>query len=185
MTFDKHAAMPAFGYPEAIDTWTGSIARALDKWNHTHDSHLVYSLDFRKDDTVIQRINPPGLHQTPGYHHVTTADATRLVFLAGQCPLDESGQVVGADDLHAQVEQVVRNIATALSCVGATPDDVVRTVIYVVSSNRDDLSFVWTMLQQSSIASALSTASTLLGVSQLGYSGQLVEIDVTAIQSFT
>jgi enamine deaminase RidA (YjgF/YER057c/UK114 family) len=130
---------------------------------------------------LIQRINPPGLHQPPGYHHVTVVDATRMVFLAGQCPLDERGQLVGTGDLRMQVEQVIRNIVTAISCVGATPDDVVRTVIYVVSPDRDDLSFVWTMLQKSVIATALTTASTLLGVSQLGYPGQLVEIDVTAI----
>lgn len=129
---------------------------------------------------MIQRINPPGLHQPPGYHHVTVVDATKMVFLAGQCPLDEWGQLVGTGDLRMQVEQVIRNIVTALSCIGATPDDVVRTVIYVVSPDRDDLSFVWTMLQKSVIAAALSTASTLLGVSQLGYPGQLVEIDVTA-----
>jgi len=132
---------------------------------------------------LIQRINPPGLHQTPGYHHVTVADASKMVFLAGQCPLDEWGQLVGTDDLRPQVEQVIRNIVTALSSVGATPDDVVRTVIYVVSTNRDDLSLVWTMLRNSTIAPALSTASTLLGVSQLGYPGQLVEIDVTALSS--
>lgn len=130
---------------------------------------------------MIQRINPPGLHQTPGYHHVTVADATRMVFLAGQCPLDEQGQLVGDNDLPAQVEQAIHNIATALSSVGATADDVVRTVIYVVSPNRDDLALVWTILRNSAIAAALSTASTLLGVSQLGYPGQLVEIDVTAI----
>ena len=130
---------------------------------------------------MIQRINPPGLHQTPGYHHVTIADSTKMVFLAGQCPLDQWGQLVGADDLRAQVEQVIRNIVTALSSVGATPDDVVRTVIYVVSPDREDLSLVWTILRESAIATALSTASTLLGVSLLGYPGQLVEIDVTAI----
>ena len=130
---------------------------------------------------MIQRINPPGLHQPPGYHHVTVADATRMVFLAGQCPLDEAGQLVGDGDLRAQVEQVIRNIVTALSSVGATAGDVVRTVIYVVSSKRDDLALVWTMLRSSAIAPALRTASTLLGVSQLGYPGQLVEIDVTAI----
>jgi enamine deaminase RidA (YjgF/YER057c/UK114 family) len=106
-----------------------------------------------------------------------------MVFLAGQCPLDESGQLVGTGDLGMQVEQVIRNILTALSYVGATPDDVVRTVIYVVSSNRDDLAFVWTMLRKSAIVTALGTASTLLGVSQLGYAGQLVEIDVTAIRA--
>ena len=104
-----------------------------------------------------------------------------MVFLAGQCPLDEAGQLVGDGDLRAQVEQVIRNIVTALSSVGATAGDVVRTVIYVVSSNRDDLALVWTMLRSSAIAPALSTASTLLWVSQLGYPGQLVEIDVTAI----
>jgi hypothetical protein len=37
------------------------------------------------------------------------------------------------------------------------------------------------MLRNSAIAAALSTASTLLGVCQLGYRGQLVEIDVTAM----
>ena len=70
---------------------------------------------LRKDDALIQRINPPGLHQPPGYHHVTVVDATTMVFLAGQCPLDQRGQLVGADDLQAQVEQVIRNIVTALS----------------------------------------------------------------------
>lgn len=130
---------------------------------------------------MIQRVNPPGLHQPPGYHHVTLVETTRMIFLAGQCPLDEAGQLVGDGDLRAQVEQVVRNIVTALSSVGATADDVVRTVIYVVSSEREDLSLVWSILRNSAIANALSTASTLLGVSQLGYPGQLVEIDVTAI----
>ncbi len=138
-------------------------------------------LRFRKDGVLIHRMNPPDLHQTPGYHHVTIADAARMVFLAGQCPLDEGGQLVGVDDLRAQVEQVVRNIITALSAVGATPDDVVRTVIYVVSTNRDDLALVWGALRNSPLAAALSTASTLLGVSQLGYPGQRVEIDVTAV----
>lgn len=130
---------------------------------------------------MIQRINPPGLHQTPGYHHVIVARSNTMVFLAGQCPLDEKGQLVGAGDLAVQVEQVIRNIITALSSVDATPNDVVRTVIYVVSSNRDDLSLVWSMLRTSAMAAALSTASTLLGVSQLGYPDQLVEIDVTAV----
>lgn len=130
---------------------------------------------------MIQRINPPGLHQTPGYHHVTVADVTRIVFLAGQCPLDEQGELVGSGDLRAQVNQVIRNIVTVLSSVGATADNVVRTVIYVVSPNRDDLALVWTILRNSAIATALSTASTLLGVSQLGYPGQLVEIDVTVV----
>jgi enamine deaminase RidA (YjgF/YER057c/UK114 family) len=128
----------------------------------------------------MERTNPDGLHATPGYHHVTVSGAARMVFLAGQCPLNEAGELTGAGDLAAQVGQVIHNILVALSSVGAGPADVVRTVIYVVSAERADLAAVWQILRSSAIADALSSASTLLGVSQLGYPGQLVEIDVTA-----
>jgi enamine deaminase RidA (YjgF/YER057c/UK114 family) len=136
-----------------------------------------------KNWPVIERTNPPGLHKPPGYHHVIISDATRLVFLAGQCPLDEQGQLIGLGDLQAQVGQVARNIMIALSSVGAVPAAVVRTVIYVVSADRSDLAAVWTALRSSPVAEALTSASTLLGVAQLGFPGQLVEIDVTAALS--
>ncbi len=128
---------------------------------------------------TIERSNPAGLHATPGYHHVTRVEADRLVFLAGQCPLDESGQLAEGG-FDGQTDQVVRNILVALESVGARPEDVVRTVIYVVSPDRDDLGGVWARLNASPLAPAFSTASTLLGVAQLGFTGQLVEIDVTA-----
>jgi enamine deaminase RidA (YjgF/YER057c/UK114 family) len=128
----------------------------------------------------VERINPEGLHANPGYHHVTVSSAARMVYLAGQCPLNEAGELTGDGDLAAQVGQVISNILVALSAVGAGPADVVRTVIYVVSADRADLSNVWQLLRSSALADALTSASTLLGVSQLGYPGQLVEIDVTA-----
>jgi enamine deaminase RidA (YjgF/YER057c/UK114 family) len=128
---------------------------------------------------TIRRQNPPTLHATPGYHHVTTTEARRTVYLAGQCPLAPDATVVPGDVL-AQVDQVVANTATALTAAGATPDDVVRTVVYVVTSDRTTLSAVWDRFTTSEIATAFTTASTLLGVAQLGYPGQLVELDVTA-----
>jgi enamine deaminase RidA (YjgF/YER057c/UK114 family) len=128
---------------------------------------------------TISRNNPEGLHATPGYHHVTRVQADTLVYLAGQCPLQESGELAPGG-LEGQTEQVIANILTALKSAGATPDDVVRTVIYVASSEREELSAVWTQLNASPLAPAFTTASTLLGVAQLGFPGQLVEIDVTA-----
>ncbi|WP_435154869.1 RidA family protein [Amycolatopsis sacchari] len=126
----------------------------------------------------IERRNPEGLHATPGYHHITVVDARRLVFLAGQCPLAPDGTIPPA--LPEQTDQVVANTLTALEDAGATPDDVVRTVIYVASSDRADLSAVWDRLTGSALGRAFSTASTLLGVTCLGFPGQLVELDVTA-----
>jgi enamine deaminase RidA (YjgF/YER057c/UK114 family) len=120
-----------------------------------------------------------GLHATPGYHHVNIA--LGLVFLAGQCPLDVDGVLVAPGDLTGQTAQVIANISAALASVGADPADVIRTVIYVVSADRDQLAGVWATLRSSVISEAFSSASTLLGVAQLGFPGQLVEIDVTAV----
>jgi enamine deaminase RidA (YjgF/YER057c/UK114 family) len=129
---------------------------------------------------MIVRRNPAGLHPTPGYHHVTVVTATRTAYLAGQCPLDPQGELVGADDLDAQVDQVAGNALAALRSVDAAPEHVVRTVIYVVSSDRSALAQVWRRFQASQLGPAFSSASTLLGIAQLGFPGQLVELDVTA-----
>lgn len=130
---------------------------------------------------TIERRNPGGLHATPGYHHITTVHAEKLVFLAGQCPLDRDGRIPSG--LAAQTSQVVANTLLALTEAGVTPDDVVRTVVYVASADRDDLSQVWAQLTDSALGRAFSTASTLLGVACLGFPGQLVELDVTAALS--
>jgi enamine deaminase RidA (YjgF/YER057c/UK114 family) len=130
---------------------------------------------------MIERSNPPTLHQPPGYHHVTVVQPGVTVQLAGQCPLGTDGTLVGPGDLVQQTEQVARNIGTALASVGAAASDVVRTVIYVAASDRESLSTVWSSLTSSGVAEAFTSAATLLGVAQLGFPGQLVEVDVTAV----
>ncbi|MEW1690289.1 RidA family protein [Streptomyces sp. NPDC091265] len=128
----------------------------------------------------ITRINPASLHQTPGYHHITVVEAGRTAYLAGQCPLDGTGTLVGPGDLELQTDQIVANAMTALAAVGAEPQHVVRSVIYVRSDDRGALGATWQRLNASALAPAFTTASTLLGVSQLGFTGQLIEVDLTA-----
>ena len=128
----------------------------------------------------VTRINPEGLHLPPGYHHITVVAAGRTAYLAGQCPIGADGVLVGADDLDAQVEQTVANALAALAAVPARPVDVVRSVIYVVSQDTHVLGRVWAQLAASPLAEAFSSAATLLGVASLGFTGQLVEIDLTA-----
>ncbi|MEU0914721.1 RidA family protein [Streptomyces althioticus] len=128
----------------------------------------------------ITRLNPPQLHATPGYHHITVVEAGRTAYLAGQCPLDVSGELVGEGDLDAQIDQVAANALAALNAVGAGPEHVVRSVIYVVSDDVPVLGSAWRRLTSSVVGPAFTTASTLLGVARLGFSGQLVEVDLTA-----
>jgi enamine deaminase RidA (YjgF/YER057c/UK114 family) len=116
-------------------------------------------------------MNPPQLHQPPGYHHVTVVPAGPTAHLAGQCPIDAHGRLIGPGDIDAQVDQVVSNATAALAAVSAVPDDVIRSVIYVVSDETDSLERVWTRLLGSALAPAFTSAATVLGVSRLGFRG--------------
>jgi enamine deaminase RidA (YjgF/YER057c/UK114 family) len=127
----------------------------------------------------IARINPEQLHETPGYHHITVVEAGRTAYLAGQCPLDRNGLLVGSGSVEVQVGQVVVNALAALGAVNAQPQHVVRSVIYVRSDDRDVLGITWRLLTASALGAAFTSASTLLGVAQLGFAGQLVEVDLT------
>jgi enamine deaminase RidA (YjgF/YER057c/UK114 family) len=130
---------------------------------------------------MLEKMNPPTVHETAGYSHITISPAGRLAHLAGQCPLDLDGHVVGEPgDYDAQTDQVIANCLAVLSAAGASPSDVVRSIIYVVSADSGVLATVWDRLNASALAPAFSTASTLLGVAALGYRGQLIEIDLTA-----
>ena len=129
----------------------------------------------------IDRRNPEQRHATPGLPPLTIADAGKWIFLAGQRPLTATGDLAGSDDIGAQVDQVAENTLAALAAAGAEPNDVVRTVIYVVSDSQTVLADGWSRFTASVIALAFTTASTLLGVTQLGFPGQRVEPDVTAI----
>jgi enamine deaminase RidA (YjgF/YER057c/UK114 family) len=127
---------------------------------------------------VIERINAPGLSDPPGYSHAVVASGERLVVTAGAVPLDADGNLVGHGDYVAQTRQVVDNLELALRAAGARGEDVLKTTVYVVTGDRADLAAVWRVIQESGMAAA---ASTLLGISLLGYEAQLVEVEAIAV----
>lgn len=130
---------------------------------------------------MAQHLTVPALFPPPGYAHAAVVEAgERLVFLAGGVPLDPGGQLVGPGDPVAQAHQVLANLETALAAVGSSLDRVVASTVYVVADRPGPLSTVWDVVDASALHHGPHT-STLLGVSTLGYTGQLVEITVTAV----
>src|ERR671914_1143564 len=81
---------------------------------------------------AVEALNPDGLAKPDLYRQVAVATGSRMVFLAGQVARDADGAPVGAGDLAAQVEQALRNVATALDAAGGTFDDVAKLAVYVV-----------------------------------------------------
>ncbi|MFN8186678.1 MAG: RidA family protein [Gaiellales bacterium] len=123
-----------------------------------------------------RRINADELHPPPGYSHVAIAEG-RIVFAAGAVPLDRDGKVVGAGDRAAQAHQALDNLRVQLAAAGAGPADVVKTTVYVVATTMEELDVVWDVFVASDFADA---PSTLLGITVLGYPGQLVEVEAIA-----
>jgi enamine deaminase RidA (YjgF/YER057c/UK114 family) len=114
------------------------------------------------------------------YASVVPADA-RVVHTAGACPIDVEDRVVALGDVAGQARQVMDNLESALGSAGAALTDVVRTTVYVASSDRADLMAAWNVV--SARLGPHDAPSTLLGVTVLGYPGQLVEVEAVALVS--
>ncbi|MYY08409.1 RidA family protein [Streptomyces sp. SID4919] len=128
---------------------------------------------------MIRRLTVPSLFTPPTYSHASIVEAgTRLAFLAGSVPLDAAGELVGAGDPVRQTEQVVANLTEQVKAVGGVLEDVAYTDVYVVTDSPDVLTEVWEVVQASGLSQG-PHSSTIMGVTCLGYEGQLVEITAT------
>jgi len=131
------------------------------------------------DRPEVELVRAAGLATGPPYAYAAILPGgAGLVFTAGACPLDESGETVAPADLVGQAEQVMANLSIALEAAGARLEDVVKTTVYVTSSDRGDLVAVWDVVSRH--FGDHDAPSTLLGVSVLGYPGQLVEVEAVA-----
>ena len=115
-----------------------------------------------------------GLAQTPGYRYAKLVGDQ--LHVAGQVPQDSLGKIVGISDPHAQAAQCLANLQLLLSCHNFVEEDIQHLRVYVVGP-RQNLISAWQAVQDH--FSHQIPPSTLLGVAQLGYEGQLVEIDAT------
>ena len=70
---------------------------------------------------MIEHVNAEGLYAGAPYHYAAVADAARMVFAAGACPIDEDGVVVPGG-IEAQAGKAVANLFVALAAAGAEKD---------------------------------------------------------------
>jgi enamine deaminase RidA (YjgF/YER057c/UK114 family) len=124
---------------------------------------------------VTELVRAPELADAP---YAYAARAGSLVFTAGACPIDESGNTVAAGDVAGQAEQAMVNLRAALAAAGARLEDVLKTTVYVASADRHDLVTAWEVVRRH--FAEHDAPSTLLGVAVLGYPDQLVEIEAVA-----
>lgn len=111
------------------------------------------------------------------YSTAVTVSGGRLVFLAGQVPLDESGRTVAPGDPVEQIRQVFRNIEAALKAAGGSLDDLVKMTVYLTDGRYFE---AFRSVRREFLRHPFP-ASTGVVVAGLGWPEWLVEIDAVAV----
>ena len=119
-----------------------------------------------------------GMAETPSYRYADVV-GNRL-YLAGQVPLLADGTLVGPQDVTAQTEQCLANLLTLVTANGFDRGDIHQLTIYVVGPHQN-LIDAWHAVTEGFDNNV--PPATLLGVTVLGYSDQLVEIDAQVERS--
>ncbi len=123
--------------------------------------------------------NPPGLFKPSGFNHIVTSTRRKTVIIAGQVAYDAQGRIMGANDLATQVEQVYRNIGTALVAAGATFPDLVKTTLFVRDMTPEKIKVIREV--RSRFLASEPPASTMVGVQALAHPDLMLEVEAVAM----
>ena len=127
-------------------------------------------------------LKPDGLLNSPGYSQAVEINGGKLVILAGQMPVDDQGKLVGAGDFKAQATRAFQNIQLALKSVGLDTSDIVKLNYFVVGDLQKNLPLLREALPPFFKPGTPRPAGTVAGVTSLALEGQMIEIDVTAVE---
>lgn len=119
-----------------------------------------------------------GLAQTPGYRYASVAG--HQIHVAGQVPQNSSGEICDINDPFAQATRCLGNLELLLSCHDFAMEDIQHLTVYVAGP-RQNLTAAWKAVLNYFLDDV--PPATLLGVSLLGYEGQLVELDATIVRN--
>jgi enamine deaminase RidA (YjgF/YER057c/UK114 family) len=122
-------------------------------------------------------LRPEGLVQSPAFTHVAVVPPNATtIYVGGQNAVLGDGTLVGDGDVAAQVEQVMKNLHTALAAAGATVHDLVSMTILFVDGV--DLNAAYPV----AAAGLDGAAPTVVGaqVAKLGVPGALIEVSAIA-----
>lgn len=112
--------------------------------------------------------------QTVGYCRAIKVD--NIIEIAGTTAIDESGNVVGVNDIAKQTEYIIQKAEKALHELGATLQHVIRTRMYV--TNIDEWEAVGSV--HGKYFSNIQPTTTMVEVSRLIDQALLIEIEFTA-----
>jgi enamine deaminase RidA (YjgF/YER057c/UK114 family) len=127
-------------------------------------------------------INPPGVPRHAYFTRILSVTApSKLVYIAGQVPSDDSFRPIHTGDIRAQFIAILDLLTVQLKAIGATWEDVVFRRMYAV----DVPAFVETCVQDEGFPvpwnRACPSPSTLIGVTALANPEFLIELEIAVV----
>lgn len=104
---------------------------------------------------------------------------TRTLYISGQTAMSNDGRPEHDGDIAAQLELAVENVKAVLAEAGMSLANLVRLNVY--TTDVDALFPHYGVLAGKLGAAGVSPTTTMLGVTRLAISGQLVELEGTAV----
>jgi reactive intermediate/imine deaminase len=144
----------------------------------------VSALIFGKGENMISQsqtirfLNPPDMPRPFGYSHIAEVSGGRTIYISGQVALDQSGALIGPDDLRAQTQQVFTNLKAALAAVGADFSAVVKLTYFLLDISQIQ---IVREVRDQFVNTQQPPASSAVEVRRLFRDDLLIEIEAIAV----
>jgi len=81
----------------------------------------------------LQHLNPDTLIKNPAFTNIVIVPAGgKTIYIGGLDAVTPSGEIVGKGDIGLQVDQVLKNLQSALAAAGASLENVIKWNVYIV-----------------------------------------------------
>ena len=123
-------------------------------------------------------VNPWTWQDRRGFTQAWRVEApAAILFVSGQVPLDDDGDLVAPGDFDGQARRTFENLGRVLDEAGGTFGDIVKVTVYLTDMARlPDYGRI-----KAEYIRGRPPASTAVGVTALAIPGLMIEVEVTAV----
>ena len=123
-------------------------------------------------------INPWTWQDRRGFTQAWRVEApAAILFVSGQVPLDDDGNLVAPGDFDGQARRTFENLGLVLDEAGGTFGDIVKLTVYLTDMARlPDYGRI-----RAEYIRGRPPASTAVGVTALAVPGLMIEVEATAV----
>ena len=128
--------------------------------------------------TISKEAKNLGVSWEQEYNYSQAVKVGDTIYLSGQVSHDEAGDIVGVGDMEAQMQQAYANVQKVLAQYGATLENVVDEVLFVI--DMETAYAAATKHRRDIFSGTAVVASTIVQITGLASPEMLIEIKCVA-----